>query len=570
MDDTFFANPNLTAPFLYDTTIALGLAECNVSSSDNSYFDGRTHYDQVLKTTFEGTTGDIVLDLSTESYMFKGGKWETVVPLVFNDGTNVVQPDLPRITLDKNNIGTGLRASGLFMSSIIVVLCIGLASWMWVNRNSQEEKASQPVFLLLLLGGVFLMGVSIIPLSFDDEIASGEGCSAACMSVPWLLCTGFSISFAARHRESTSCSTMQHYVGFKFLQGMSRNLLRHSLHSISFCFLFGLGCHLSSRTEKYLRLTLSTGRWRASASVLSDSYLPFVILLVVLNLSVLSFAMYQAYHAPVISLEFAESEYIAKAIAACLLVCFVGIPIMIIVTKEPKAYFFVLASIIFVLCSSLMLFIFVPKIISHRSKDKNKLKSAIRSSAVTERKGSFNSSTSNASVLISTSNTSSESGVKIVDHPALCQAMKNDNVTWQLQYPCVRFVEKEADADIAVDSNDDDGIVEDEEVPAASKEDEDEANVDVNKKSTVHCTVRLSTTVLSFLQSKRLWLIVPSSLNCALESSPVSVVSSTHSVHKALPKSRSSISNHSRAPRRIQVLSFVRCNFFTLHTTTTP
>eukprot|EP01082_Thalassiosira_pseudonana_P010674 g9480.t1 g9480 contig37:43602-44069(+) len=153
---------------------------------------------------------------------------------------------------------------------------------------------------------------------------------------------------------------------------------------------------------------------------------------------------------------------------------------MIIVTKEPKAYFYVLASIIFVLCSSLVLFIFVPKIISHRSKDKNKLKSAIRSSAVTERKGSLNSSTSNASVPISTSNTSSESGVKIVDRPALRQAMTNDNVTWQLQYPCVRFVEKEADADTAVDSNDDDGIVEDEEAPAASKEDEDEANVDVN------------------------------------------------------------------------------------------
>jgi hypothetical protein len=173
---------------------------------------------------------------------------------------------------------------------------------------------------------------------------------------------------------------------------------------------------------------------------------------------------------------------------------------MIIVTKEPKAYFFVLASIIFVLCSSLVLFIFVPKIISHRSKDKNKLKSAIRSSAVTERKGSLDSSTSNASVPISTSNTSSESGVKIVDHPALRQAMTNDNVTLKKENErlaahvyelesllqdntkgtCVRFVEKEADDDTAVDSNDDDGIVEDEEVPAASKEDEDEANVDVN------------------------------------------------------------------------------------------
>lgn len=131
------------------------------------------------------------------------------MPLVFNDGTNVVQPDLPRITLDKNNIGTGLRASGLFMFSIIVVLCIGLASWTWVNRNSKVVKASQQVFLLLLLGGVFLMGVSIIPLSFDDEIASGEGCSAACMSVPRLLCTGFSISFAGMTRSTIKCTVLR-------------------------------------------------------------------------------------------------------------------------------------------------------------------------------------------------------------------------------------------------------------------------------------------------------------------------------------------------------------------------
>jgi len=41
------------------------------------------------------------------------------------------------------------------------------------------------------------MGASIIPLSFDDEIASDKGCSIACMSIPWLLCTGFSMSFAA-------------------------------------------------------------------------------------------------------------------------------------------------------------------------------------------------------------------------------------------------------------------------------------------------------------------------------------------------------------------------------------
>ena len=94
----------------------------------------------------------------------------------------------------------------------------------------------------------------------------------------------------------------------------------------------------------------------------SEWYLPFAILLVVINLSVLIHAMYQ--------LEFSESEFIGKAIASCMLVCFVGVPVMVIVTDQPRAYFFVLASIIFILCSSLLLFIFVPKVQFHRNKNK--------------------------------------------------------------------------------------------------------------------------------------------------------------------------------------------------------
>ena len=60
------------------------------------------------------------------------------------------------------------------------------------------------------------------------------------------------------------------------------------------------------------------------------------------------------------------------------LVCFVGIPVMIIVEGEPKAYFFLLSSIIFVLCSALLLFMFVPKIRFHFNPEKGKQKDAVR------------------------------------------------------------------------------------------------------------------------------------------------------------------------------------------------
>lgn len=229
MDDAFFEDLRLVAPFLYDSTIAVGLAACNISSTSTDFFDGRTHYNQIVNTQFEGATGSIILDKGTgtrtpssalfelvnyvqapgkaengelnivpsNSYLFQNGQWNELTPMIFNDGTSDIQPGLPEITLDRNYIGTGLRVAGLVMCGIVLALCIGLGAFTVYHRNTRTIKASQPIFLLLLIGGIFLMGASIIPLSFDDEIASDKGCSIACMSIPWLLCTGFSMSFAA-------------------------------------------------------------------------------------------------------------------------------------------------------------------------------------------------------------------------------------------------------------------------------------------------------------------------------------------------------------------------------------
>ena len=52
INDDFFGSLGLVAPFLYDSTIAIGLAACNVSSSAASptdFFDGQSHYNQILR-----------------------------------------------------------------------------------------------------------------------------------------------------------------------------------------------------------------------------------------------------------------------------------------------------------------------------------------------------------------------------------------------------------------------------------------------------------------------------------------------------------------------------------------
>jgi hypothetical protein len=494
MDDDFFSGIGLTAPFLYDSTIAIGLAACNISSATEVGFDGRTHYNQIVNTKFEGVTGDIVLDPKTgtrspesglfdvtnyvetpaegentvgmrpvNSYLFSGGQWKELTPHLWNDGTSDIRPGLPDVSVDYNYIGTGLRAAGLVMCCIVLAMCVGFVSFTIYNRKSRTIKASQPIFLLLLIGGIFLMGLSIIPLSFDDEIASDEGCSIACMSVPWLLCTGFSVAFAALLCKLKRINKLFSHAAMRRIKVEPRDVMK-SLVIFLLLNLILLSIWTAISPLVWTRQVNSIDQFNRTVSSIgycsSEWYLPFVILLVVLNLSLLIYCMYQAYHARSISLEFSESEFITKAIAACMLVCFVGIPVMIIVTDQPRAYYFVLTSIIFILvssldvcvfivclligikhictllmsykCSSLLLFIFVPKVQFHRKKNKAKLGTAIKKSILNSnasRTSACDSNLSTASEGTGGSFDAVDTGIKIYDTPAMRDEMKKENKT---------------------------------------------------------------------------------------------------------------------------------------------
>jgi 7 transmembrane sweet-taste receptor of 3 GCPR len=102
--------------------------------------------------------------------------------------------------------------------------------------------------------------------------------------------------------------------------------------------------------------TYSFCNWADSSAV------PFYVTLGAINFGLLSYAMVVAWRAREISTEFSESEYIFKAMGAILLVCFVGIPVIIIASENPSAFFFVCSNIIFVASTSILLLIFCPKL----------------------------------------------------------------------------------------------------------------------------------------------------------------------------------------------------------------
>ena len=224
----FLQSPGMMGPFLYDATIGLGLAACEVYSTEGSLVGAR-HFEQLLATQFQGTSGRIELDPETGTRnpttaffaltnhvvdtirsnkthvqykqvmttIFQQGQWEELEPYTFNDGTSTVPSDLPPVVLDENHLSTGLRTGGLLMCGCVLTLAGGFATWTTLHYKTRVVRASQPIFLYMICAGSAILGSTIVPLSIDDGVASIQGCHVACASIPWLLSIGFSLIFCS-------------------------------------------------------------------------------------------------------------------------------------------------------------------------------------------------------------------------------------------------------------------------------------------------------------------------------------------------------------------------------------
>jgi hypothetical protein len=99
----------------------------------------------------------------------------------------------------------------------------------------------------------------------------------------------------------------------------------------------------------------------------NDGALPFVVVIVIMNIGALIVANWWAYQARNIETEYHESRYIGIAMASILQAWGMGIPILIVVWDNPQAKFFVEAGIIFVTALAVQLLIFVPKVLAVRN-----------------------------------------------------------------------------------------------------------------------------------------------------------------------------------------------------------
>lgn len=375
--ESFLSSPGLWAGFLFDATIAVGLSACAAARNDGAeggiYLDGAEHYNSMMNLTFNGATGKLVFDPMTGSRkatsatfevvnffedttfddgsgavkfkavqtdVFQGGEWTNIQPYIFNDGTSNAPPYLPDITVDSNYFTTALRAAALALCAVILLLSLGFSAWTHVHRKVKVCRSSQPLFLHIICAGVFILGLSVIPLSIDRGIASERGSDMACMAFPWLICIGVSATFSALYSKTHRINLVFNARQFRRIAVKPKDVVvpMFVLLSANIIVLAVWTVLAPLRVDTEILATDPFDRAIETYDYcVSDDMLPYVICLGVINFAALFLATFEAYRAKDIPLEYAESEYIFRAMACIVLVCFIGIPIMVIAYDNPSA-----------------------------------------------------------------------------------------------------------------------------------------------------------------------------------------------------------------------------------------
>eukprot|EP00980_Cylindrotheca_fusiformis_P029599 scaffold23584_cov127-Cylindrotheca_fusiformis.AAC.2 len=394
--DNFFAQSNITVvPFLYDATIALGLAAC-AATQDKSYFDGFHLFQQFLSSSFHGASGNNTYDPVTGTRLtesaqfsilniieeestatsvrlgyvltdvFPNGKWEQVVPMTFNDGTTDPPPDLPPVNLEMNYLGWPLRGIGIFMSFALVILCIGFAVWTRKNESMIVVKASQPIFLYTICAGCFFMEATIISSSIDDEIGSQAVSNAFCVISPWFFCIGWILVFSALFAKVRGLNKFFHHPDPSSKIIISNKDILTPLVGLTAISIVILALWTAISPPDFERKISEYNIYgqpiQSSGACKYDDSLPFAICLGIVYSLVLLFAIYQSYQARKVTTEYGEGEYIFLAMLSSLGIAVFGFLLWLIVDDNLGARFVIIACLVFLVNTAVLLIIFVPKV----------------------------------------------------------------------------------------------------------------------------------------------------------------------------------------------------------------
>ena len=329
------------------------ISTANASSGTISFATNISSQIELSPPTSMHTSGDPML--------------ETVEPFIYFGNGTEAPLGLPYLEENLNLIPDPVLYTGLAMGILVMILSIGFGIWTYYSQNSYVVRASQPVFLIQLCVGVFIVASTIIPLGFQEP---RPGLDTACMSVPWLFCIGFTAAISALFSKAKRINQLMNSgIGFRRIQVKPRDVMRPCfiLMCVNLVILtawsaspWRISWHrisVDNNVDQFGRTVESYGVCRAN----SKWHFVLSVPLVLCNAAVLLMATYQSYIARDLPVELSETLYLSASLVSLSEIFLLGITVIFAVINQPKAFYLVSCIVLCLGCLSFLLPVFLPK-----------------------------------------------------------------------------------------------------------------------------------------------------------------------------------------------------------------
>jgi hypothetical protein len=396
----FAPTPTIYSMMTYDAVMALGIGGCQAKAD---LFTGPELFESFKQVEFDGATGRVSFDKKTgkrnpetvrhQIYNFitvladEAGKVATVVPFksqlitvgnrsiestrpfVFNGGNTTPPLGQPLPNEYLNLVSNRVRSICWAASGTVLLFSFYCTLWTIMRRKTPVVRSSQPIFLVILCAGTFIMGCSIIPGTFQEPISESM-LDIACMLDIYLFSVGFSTTFAALFSK-----TWRIYMVYKHSKKFHRVTIRPIDVFLPFAILVGLNLvvlvtwtlvaplhweRVIVEEDMFGQPIESRGTCLTQIQNGSTETI-FLSLLGLVNLSALLLSIYQSYRARKLPSEYNEAFYLLMTNLAILEGLVLGVPILFVAGNDPASFMLIRSLLVCIICLAVLLPMFLPK-----------------------------------------------------------------------------------------------------------------------------------------------------------------------------------------------------------------
>jgi hypothetical protein len=399
-NDTFALKSSIYAMMAYDAVMALGIGACEIESD---FFTGPELFESFKKVNFRGASGRVAFNTTTgsrdESYLIyqiynliaeydevgdivtitthksqqitiQNESIEVLREFVFFDGNTTPPLGQPLPKENLNLVSDGVRSICWVLSGTVILLSVYCIVCTIRRRKRPIMRASQPIFLVMLCTGTFLMSCSIIPATLQEPV-SERVLDVACMLDMYLFSFGFSTTFAALFSKTWRVNIV-HRNAKKF----RRVTIRPKDVLLPFVVLTVLNMiilitwtivaplrwdRVIVEEDMFGQPVESRGTCLHAVKSRENTETTFLCLLIAVNAMALLFSNYQSYRARKLPSEFNETLYLAMTNLVLLEGMVLGAPIIFLVGDDPASFMLIRSLLVSIICLAVLVPMFVPK-----------------------------------------------------------------------------------------------------------------------------------------------------------------------------------------------------------------